>query len=284
MWYIDSIPKIAYFYWGNTQISFLRYLTLFSFSKYNPDWEIRLIIPSQIYVGENTWLTHEHKIKYSGKNYSDELSKIKNLKLFIIDLKREYNISDNIPEVYKADLLRWILLGYYGGLWSDLDILFLKSMNSLYFNKENNKDIDAAICLIEEAKTHLIGFYLSRQNSEFFKKVNQKNKNVKLNLASYQSVGCEMLNTIFPTMQKVKNEISKKIINFQPEIVYPISSTETSKIYNSNNMSIIKNKTIGLHWFAGDQLSMQQQSIINETNYQKFDNVICKLISKVLNE
>ena len=47
------IPKIAHFYWGNEILPFLRYITIYSFSILNPDWEIKLYLPTKISKEEN---------------------------------------------------------------------------------------------------------------------------------------------------------------------------------------------------------------------------------------
>ena len=45
-----------------------------------------------------------------------------------------YNFNNDMPEVHKSDFLRLELLSTIGGLWSDMDIIYFKPMNSLYFN------------------------------------------------------------------------------------------------------------------------------------------------------
>ena len=40
----------------------------------------------------------------------------------------DFNLSNEISEVKKSDFLRWHILSTEEGLWSDMDILYLKSM------------------------------------------------------------------------------------------------------------------------------------------------------------
>ena len=49
-----------------------------SFSKFNPDWQIKVYYPVEPTI-DNTWNTHEQTTLYDGKNWFDELEKIPNL-------------------------------------------------------------------------------------------------------------------------------------------------------------------------------------------------------------
>jgi hypothetical protein len=42
MWHLKEIEKTLHTYWGGDSMSYLRYLTLASFRKLNPDWKIFL--------------------------------------------------------------------------------------------------------------------------------------------------------------------------------------------------------------------------------------------------
>ena len=39
-----AIPKRIFFYWGGSDMSWMRYMTLYSFRKMNPDWEVILYV------------------------------------------------------------------------------------------------------------------------------------------------------------------------------------------------------------------------------------------------
>ena len=66
MWQLQKIPKLAHFYWGNDTLSFLRYLSIYTFSKFNPDWRIQFYYPAQKYHGARTWGTPEHTGRFHG--------------------------------------------------------------------------------------------------------------------------------------------------------------------------------------------------------------------------
>lgn len=282
MWYLEKIPKTAHFYWGNNTISFLRYLTVISFRKFNPDWQIKLYYPQVRYQGENTWNTPEHINKFTGENYFD--------KLFALDIEKieidfsQFGIDINIPESFKADFLRWQLLAAEGGLWSDFDIIYFKSMDNLYFNNEANKEIDTFVCInpYRVYYRHLIGFLLSSPNNDFYKYIYNQSY-LRLNLKSYQSIGSLILNDRFQTIQSIKNMFSHmNIANINTDAVYPLNELNITSIYNSNDLSCLTDYTTGIHWYAGHPDAGQWENSITENNFKSFDTGLSKIIGKVI--
>ena len=171
MWYLNKIPKIAHFYWGNPTLPYLRYLTIYSFYKFNPDWEIRFYYPKYPYT-INTWKSKEQRYKFIGKDYYAELRKLP-IKIIEFDMKN-IGISNDISEVFKSDYLRWFLLATVGGLWSDMDIIYFKPMNTLINNKEEKKEIDTLISICKEGYRnkfkyhHSIGFMLASADNVYY--------------------------------------------------------------------------------------------------------------------
>lgn len=88
-----------------------------------------------------SWDSHEHKRSISidkKKCYWNFLNNIKNIRTVGHDLAHLGGLS----EVHKSDFIRWELLAEEGGLWSDLDILYIKSIEEVYFNIESPVDIE----------------------------------------------------------------------------------------------------------------------------------------------
>ena len=65
MWLPTKIPQTCYFYWGNTSLSFLNYLSLVSFKEHNPDWKVVLVRPTDDLVVEPP--TDHHSQGYIGE-------------------------------------------------------------------------------------------------------------------------------------------------------------------------------------------------------------------------
>jgi len=123
------IPKHLHLYWGGgKKLSYLRYLTVFSFVQLNPDWKITVWYPEKN-TNISNWKTNEHsKYCYNGIDYFYKLIDISpNVSL---EKANMVGFSD-LSEVHKSDLHRWKILHEIGGWWSDFDILYFKPMASL---------------------------------------------------------------------------------------------------------------------------------------------------------
>lgn len=266
MWHLNKIPKIVHLYWGGYTLSWLQYMTVYSFQKLNPDWEIKIYAPFITSVNK-TWNTFEHKVIIVSDNYIERLKNITNIKL--IDFE-EYGMSNDMFENYKADFLRWVLLSTIGGLWSDFDVLYFKNMNSLYFNKKENANIETVVC--DQIYGHSVGFMMGSKNNVEYKKVLDLAK-VSFNCKDYQSLGPNVINRLKITA-----------FNMDMSVVYPYNANEIDKIYQHKEKGKITDKTIGLHWYAGYPESGKYMNLLNENNYKIFDTVVSELLNEVLND
>jgi len=275
-WYLQNIPKIAHFYWGEEKLPYLRYLTIESFINSNPDWEVRFYIP-KFRQTLKSWNTHEHK--YDISNARNYYSDLKRLPIKIIDIDfRDYGLDNNLSEVHKSDYLRWFLLFTVGGMWADMDIIFTKSMNYMDLNRATNKDLNTLICYHTPWK-HSIGFLLSSINNSYYKEIWEKSKSAKYDPLNYQTIGSLLLNSVMKSPEIIENKFTDiKIGNISMETVYAYNSFMIKNIYSSNDFSYYKSNTIGLHWYAGHPNAEYYINNITENNYKKHDNILTKII------
>jgi hypothetical protein len=269
---MKKIPRIAYFYWGNINLPFLRYLTLYSFRKYNPDWKIKLYYP-KISVTNLSWVSSEHKFDLPNEDYSE---KLKNLNIEQIEFDMEsIGWPNGLSEVLKSDLIRWHLLSTEGGLWSDMDILFFKPMRCI-----QNNDAEAFVSFVLDHWT--VGFMMSTPNNTLFVELNRVSK-INFDPGKYQSVGSQLFFRLAGSIKALKEKFNTvNIYNIPPDTVYPLPSGKTHLIYDSNDMNYLKNETIGLHWYAGRKDTSDKMKSINEQTYKQQKNIICNLIKGVL--
>jgi hypothetical protein len=281
MWHLKAIPRTVHFYWGNDKLSFLRYLSVYSFKKFNPDWEIKFYYPQLRYQGEKTWDSFEHSVKFEAANYWERL-----MNLDIIKIEYDFSEVDpdnSIPENFKSDLLKWRLLSTVGGLWSDFDILYFKPMSCLHLNQAEHQLLDTLICLLEEKCRHSIGFLLSAPDNDFYAYLHQL-ANVSLNIHSYQSAGPDIIDT-FPTLSSITDQFKNvNIGNIKRKTVYPLCFfyEGISTIYHSAALSYIDDDSIGIHWYGGHPESGEYENALTETNYKNYPNIISAIISRIL--
>lgn len=262
-WLPTKIPKIAHFYWGNSTLPFLRYLTLKTFSHYNPDWQLILYIPIKT-DSQITWDTPENKTNFNGIDYTYKLEEMSNLNIVKIDFYKYLQISNDTSDVHKSDFLRWKLLSEQGGMWIDMDIIFIKPIAESECNINKNTNLIFCQCRYG----HSIGFIGSSADNAYYKHINKMARE-KYNKRSYQSIGCELINgsDIFGIMHKY----NYKGQFIAPETVYPLDAIRIRHIYNGD-FPLDDPRTIGLHWFGGDSMAFPYVNAINEDNYKDYKN------------
>lgn len=126
-WQLKNIPKIAHFYWDDSALSYLRFLSVYSFAKLNKDWSIN------VYKSLD-----KNQNNYNGPCYFNRLREIQNVKIIIYNFNNTPVFNSNYTNKY--NYLKWHILSTVGGLWSDFDILYINPINNLIENKSSNSD------------------------------------------------------------------------------------------------------------------------------------------------
>jgi len=282
------IPKRMFFYWGNKTLSWMRYLTLYSFRKFNPDWEIILFLTDVEYEKERPWKDGpvQDFHNYAGKDY---LRKILDLDITI----KHYHFSDEEKEAgpsYRSNFFKWRMLSDYSGFYSDLDILYVRPFESFY---DKVKESDVVICHNE--KYFSIGLLGSSGENKFYKDVYESSL-TNYNSNYYQSAGALSLLSLIHQITgnteihllNIKDGISilekeypnLSFYNIPMDLVYPWTSTKMVDVFEKKHTSLPE-ECVGIHWYAGDLLAQEYNNILTEENYQNFDNTFCYFVNKI---
>lgn len=270
---MKNIPKIAHFYWGNRILPYLRYLTLYSFKKYNPAWKIKLYIP-KVFQPEMTWNSSEHKFPINCKDYSDRIEKI-GIEIIPFDFDT-IGVSNTLSEVLKSDFLRWYLLSTQGGLWADMDILFFRPVNQIVMDEK----VDTILCF--QKGVWSVGFLMGSSNNQVFKHLHKEAQG-SFNPKAYQSIGRVLLAKCLKSIQNIQAKYpDHRVYNLPMSIVYALDSVKIKYAYTTNNRLLLKSDSIGLHWYAGKRTLGHWINKIDEKTYTKYDNVVCNLIQRII--
>ena len=65
------------------------------------------------------------------KEYLSEINAINNVRIIYEDMVKFLNVSEEMSEIHKSDLFRYKILNKYGGIWSDLDIVYIKPITDV---------------------------------------------------------------------------------------------------------------------------------------------------------
>jgi hypothetical protein len=251
-WYL-KVPKILHVYWGCGKLPYLRYLTVASFRKFNPDWQVWLWRPkySSRVV---TWNTQELNYRSTWDDWTGMLLSL-DIEKIEVDFT-EYGLSNNISEVHKSDFIRYYFLGKYGGVYSDMDIVYFRPITYLEVNKKGNKNKETFVCI--SSYGHSNGFFMAAEGSQFFKTMFELAK--RIDLRKYQSNGPDLCNATYPTIESI--EKISRVENIGMEAVYYYDGQHINHIYQQNNL-VFGEHSIGCHWYAG---SPYAGKFLNETN------------------
>jgi hypothetical protein len=264
---MSKIPKIIHFFWDKSPLSYLQYLTVVSFHQFNPDWKIMVHETNKAY-GRITWNTPENRLKHSGRDYYSKLRELDYVEFNDVDFEA-MGFSEDLPDVYKSDYIRWHLLATIGGVWSDMDILYIKPLSEL--NIPDDKE--TVICYGPEK--HIIGFLMSKPNNEFFNKVLFHVRD-NFDPSDYQSIGSKLLN-------RYHDEAIHRsdVHNLSVDAFYAYNHHLINKIFNDTDLSLITNETIGIHWYNGSAISKMFTNIFDEDT-TSLNNIITLLIKEHL--
>lgn len=308
--YYNNIPKICFTYWDMSNLSFMHLLTLYTFKKNHPDFDIILYYPKKR-VNINTWTSFENKEKYNNISYLDCLD-LMNIKIVEIDFENEL---DDIPfylsEVIKSDFFRLYICKTVGGIWFDMDTFWINNIkNTFYCNKykyfddlnilnnwynkintelkdfENNNNYDNSYFVMchanqdgfENNYTHFCQYILMHNNKSEIVKLLYDECIKNLNIDNYESIGTPMFSKILSKylIKSKEYNFSKSILNINIFARYKWFEMEKLFFENDNNYNL--NESACIHWFNGSPYSKTFISNFNHTNFKESSDTNFKKI------
>ena len=275
------IPKIVFTYWEGDQLSELHFLTIYSLHKYNPELDII------IYTDENPknilrdWKSSEHSINIQKKIHLSKLIEINPNKIFLrpINFQKDYNFDNNISIIFKADFTRIAKLYEHGGIWFDMDILFVKPIPDFFF-KEN---IETFIFIYSNVIP--TGFLAMKPRSYFLNKLYNGSLEIikSKKLDDYQKIGPIIWIEEYNKLSQ-KDKLRIKILD--DNFVYPFLWNQLDKVFKVNN-NPLPEITFGIHWYNG---APETKKFINNFSINKinpanslFEKLVFKMNGDVIN-
>jgi len=271
MWHLTKIPKVMH----------LRYLSVLSFRKLNPEWKIKIHIPLILSTNLPAWDTMHQKQSKIDKDYFAELT---NLDVEIIKQDFSEDFDNAAHEVHKCDFLRWKILATEGGVWSDIDILYVNPIDTLVENveEEYQQSIDAFLCCFRKSK-HAIGFLMSAGNNPLYRKLYEMAKEA-YDKTQYQCIGSKLIDNHYHSQVKVRKEFGRQmnVYFIEPASVYTLQEASIPAFFSTPTEYMINlihtPGIIGFHWYAGHPLAQEFESKFDKDNIDNFDNFLTTII------
>jgi len=268
------IPKIVFTYWEGEQLSELHYLTIYSLHKYNPELDII------IYTDENPknifreWNTSQHSIDIQKTIPLSKLVEVNPNKIFLrlINFNNDYHFDNNISIVFKADFIRIAKLYEHGGIWFDMDILFVKKIPDFFFKE----DIQAFI--FNYSRTIPTGFLASIPKLKYLENLYNLSlqiiKNKELNI--YQKIGPDLW---IKEYKKLGRKAIKNIKILESNLVYPFFWNQLDNLFKNN--SALPENTFGIHWYNGADVTKEFINQFDINNINPENSTIYNLIFQI---
>ena len=262
-----NYPKLLFLYWDGSALSYLNYLTIVSFNKYNPGWKIIVFTPTHK-TDIITWKSHEQKKRYSGVDYFYKIYDIINVIFIKISLDN-IGFYNSASEVIKSDYFRYYILEKHGGLWSDFDIIYTNSIEKNMNFEENTIIFNCTSYQFPKNKKeghkynyYPIGLFLCKPNNKFFGYI-KKNCLKNYDPDEYQSIGAVMFDKLFPKFENVYEIDNVKICDYKYYLPWA-----WNELYEFYEKEYLDNKlpcnNIGIHWFNGADKSKEYANSLNE--------------------
>ena len=287
------IPKRIFFYWENNKMSWMRYMTLYSFRKLNPEWEIDLYFDDNNDFNDHKWKENiQDYSHFDGVDYFDEIKKL-NVNIKQIDSDNDWlSQFKNVTPSGKSNIFKWHQLYKHGGFFADMDIIFVKPIDNFYdYLTENNYNTVFSQNRYKDIMNYLsIGFLASNKNNSFYKDI-YENCFKFSNQVEYQTYGVNCVYDLYDMTLKNNDVLSAsiekykdlKIHNVDFELVYPYDSTKIEYCFNNDiDLNELPPNTIGYHWCAGHPTAQKYNSLLTDKNYKDYNNLFCNICKKIL--
>lgn len=211
-------------------MSWLQTLSVKSFKKHNPEWKIILHL-----IAERTGRNIYNR-EYSGLDYFLTLGR------YIDDVRIIQ--PGTLHGIQESDKLRIKILHQEGGVYSDFDMLWLKSMSGF------PKDFETTICWHQDH--YNMSNIVSEPGGKFLEEVIEKQG--KVTSVDYQAYLTQLFNISYPDV-RVLIERFPRLLQIPYEWFYPYSIYHLDQLYKED--IDLTTHAFGVHWFAGHSLSQE---------------------------
>jgi len=281
MWHLHRIPKIMHCYFGATKMSWLRYMTVKSFSLTNPDWKIKFYTPKQTFSQGLQW--EQHIAPKTGDNTKDWHSEIKNIpNTEVVEVDCIQEGWGDIPDVFRADLIRLKVLGNEGGLWQDADIINFRPLNEAYFNSLSNIELNTIVSYTHLHHHFSIGYFFSGPNNPFFQTLYSIGMQRLLSKGDRQTFGVILWNSLVKDDNDIKRMYpGLKVLNIDLTICYPFLYNNMSAILMEPHF--LRNthpQCLAIHWYGGHPMSAEWEHRLTPENYMNYNTTLCNSIKE----
>lgn len=258
---INKIPKVCHLFWESRPMSYLQTLTITTFHKQNPDWDILIYTPIQ-----KDTCTVRYVAEYKGVDYFHTVRNLPYVHIINVDIS-DYGINEKLHNILRSDILRYNLLYNIGGVWSDFDVLWLRPIEKLFelksLGKVTTKDFGTFVCRNKwNTEFNNISILISARKHPLYKKLIDTCMKIQddcknTDTLQHQAFGTTMLDNLWQTAQQTIEEFND-VVAFPYYTFYPYSIFKLEELYKQTKVEkALQPETIALHWWFGHKYSKE---------------------------
>lgn len=250
---VFNYPRILHMFWYG-RMPLLNFLTVVSFRHHHPCWRIK------IYTGtacrtEMKWSTHEHDDRFvTDIDYFPKLSDY-GVEIVSID---EWIETEGLVDhhfIHQSDMLRIYQLWKEGGVWSDFDILYIKSIEDVI---RGERDV-----LIFTPYYFPVGFLVCQPDSSLFRQIFEYQKTLHPQHNNYQMYGVVCMGQFLSEHKELLQDI-----DLMPREVYLPADWRQLDLLFRKKITRFPSITVGIHWFNGSKMA---QEYMKQLCLEQFD-------------
>lgn len=289
-----QIPKQIFFFWGNEKMSWMRYMTLKSFRMFNPTWKMILYFSvSDVKNKQWTSIVQQDFFTFNGVDYTEELKTL-NIEFRYWDISNnkiiKYKTLKDVAPSHMSNFFKWYTLYSEGGIYSDMDIIYYKSIDPFY-NTMIDNGYDTAIC---DTYYLSIGFLAAAKGNIFYKDIFEACYD-NYDPSEYQSAGVKNIEKFLEvehtyyynfgkTFELAKNKYPLlKFYNIPFELVYPLNHLKIQYAFtNDIKITDLPEITVAYHWYAGHPIAQHYNSLLTEENFREYNFTFVNIVKEIL--
>ena len=264
-------PQIAFTYWSGNSLTYLHILTLRTITTLNPNFKVIVYTDTQQSTDQISYRSHEHKIEVAEKLPFSVLYRLPGINIIEVDFLKSYNVAETLFHSYLADIVRIKKLEEHGGVWFDMDIIFLNPIKADILTFIPNKSVKT----ISYSDTIATGFVVALPNAEALRTLSrhiddyleeraQKNFGDSTDYKEYyQAFGPDLWRKVFHPYLDRRLDNHPSASALPVESVYPYLWNQMSAYFSGTARSKVDHsKTLGVHWYNG---STEARTFVNTT-------------------
>lgn len=251
---MKNIPKICHMYWGgSSNMALMMVFTIYSFHRLNPDWKIIIYRTKQ----KDEELGNQVYVKdYTGDDYFYLVEDLDYVTIKTIDVA-DYGVNKDAHSILGSDIFRTNVLYREGGIYSDLDVIWLKPLSEFKnINAIGNPgDFETTVCYFNTfIGHHTMSNILSEPGGPFLASVIEDQKKIKPPYG-HLAFSTQLLNDKYPGLGLILAKYPR-ILGLRYETFYPYSIFNLQRLYLENDIKPLYNKNVMcVHWFNGHDIT-----------------------------